>query len=54
MSKKFTLVEDDKELLIAGPFELNISIDFDDVDHAEVRLEALKLVRLLNKHWGRI
>lgn len=40
-----------KEIEITGPFELRLTIDYDDVDHPRVEREARKLARLLNAHW---
>lgn len=48
---KFKSVEYDKELVVTGPFDLNMSIDFDDVDHKEVRRQTRHLVAVLNKYW---
>jgi hypothetical protein len=49
--KKFRLVHDDKVLIITGPWELELRIDFDDVDQVTVEEEAEKLVALLNENW---
>lgn len=51
MKKRFSLFTDDKDLIITGPTQMKIAIDFDDVDHDEVLKEADKLVTVLNKYW---
>lgn len=52
--KRFALYEsgDSKELYVKdGPCNLDITIDYDDVDHEVVDREANMLIALLNKHW---
>ena len=39
----------DKAFVISGPLEL--SVDYDDVDHGEQDLLAGKVVAVLNGHW---
>lgn len=51
MKEKFTIHQDDKQLKIHGPWDLDVSVDFDDVDQESVENQAEFLVRLLNKHW---
>jgi hypothetical protein len=41
----------DKELVITGPAEMKIAIDFDDVDHDQVEREVGVLLRILNENW---
>ncbi len=56
MSNKFKLLGEgtwDKGLTVEGPFELNITIDYDDVNHGKVDKEAKKLIKILNKHWNK-
>jgi hypothetical protein len=47
--KPFTNI--DKRVEITGPDYLQLFVDFDDVNHAEVRKQIKKMVALLNKHW---
>jgi hypothetical protein len=42
----------DKWLEITGPDQLEIRVDFDDVDTETVLEAAQKMVRVLNHHWG--
>ena len=56
MSKKWTIEKHttvDKSFRIFGPTDLEITVDFDDVNHTEVNKEAARLVALLNEHWGK-
>jgi hypothetical protein len=41
----------DKRVEIQGPDYLRIFVDFDDVNHAEVRKQIKQMVTLLNEHW---
>lgn len=41
----------DKRVEIQGPDYLRILVDFDDVNHVEVRKQIKKMVTLLNEHW---
>ncbi len=41
----------DKKIFIEGPNSLNIEIDFDDVEHDQVREAAVKMVKMLNMLW---
>jgi hypothetical protein len=41
----------DKRVEIQGPDYLHIFVDFDDVNHAEVRKQIKQMVAILNKHW---
>ena len=41
----------DKALIIRKADELDIAVDYDDVQHKQVLKDAKKIVRLLNKHW---
>lgn len=51
-TNRFTLKQDDKVLLIFGPFVGSpLVIDFDDVDQKKVMKDANKLLRILNKHY---
>lgn len=40
----------DKRFRIMGP-EIDLLVDYDDVDHKEVDRAARKLVKILNEHW---
>jgi hypothetical protein len=42
---------DRKECSIVGPFNLGLSVDYDDVDSALVDPEIEQLIRLLDDHW---
>lgn len=42
---------DGKRIYIHGPWNLNVTIDHDDVDHDQVERDAEKLVKLLHSHW---
>jgi hypothetical protein len=46
---KFTNI--DKRVEVTGPDYLRFFVDFDDVNHAEVRKQIKKMVALLNEHW---
>lgn len=52
MSKKFTLTEGDKCLVIEGEAHegIRLQVDFDDVDHETVLKQARRLVRMMNKN----
>jgi hypothetical protein len=52
MSEKFKVHEEDKRLVITGPWELSVEVDYDDVWHTKVLRETRKLCAQLNKHWG--
>lgn len=39
----------DKAIIVDGP--LAITVDFDDVDHHQVRHDTEKMVQILNKYW---
>lgn len=41
----------DKRVTIEGPDYLRIYVDFDDVNHAEVRKQIKQMIALLNQHW---
>ena len=41
----------DKRVEIQEPDYLRILVDFDDVNHVEVRKQIKKMVTLLNEHW---
>ena len=43
--------EIDKSVTITGPDTLRIAVDFDDVDHKQIRQDIKKIVRLLNEYW---
>jgi hypothetical protein len=47
--KPFTSI--DKYVEISGPEYFRLLVDFDDVNHAEVRKQVKKMVALLNAHW---
>lgn len=54
MSEKFTaepFTTIDKDIAILGPGGLSISVDYDDVDHDQVRAATEKMLRILNQHW---
>lgn len=51
MSEKFTYSIDDKWILVNGPCEMKIAVDYDDVWHSKVEREVKRLVKLLNKNW---
>lgn len=54
MDNKFKLREHtrwDKKIHIIGPMTLDISIDYDDVDHEQVDLEVRRLLDVLNQNW---
>lgn len=57
MSKRFSVHKDDKRLHIVGPndgqFDLEISIDYDDVYHREVMRQARQLCQILDMNWPR-
>lgn len=40
-----------KDIAILGPDGLSISVDYDDVDHDQVRAATEKMLRILNQHW---
>jgi hypothetical protein len=42
---------DRKECYIVGPFNLGLSVDYDDIDPAIVDPEIDKLIRLLEDNW---
>jgi hypothetical protein len=48
--KPFTNI--DKYVEITGPDYLRLLVDFDDVDHAEVRKQVKRMVAILNENWG--
>ena len=41
----------DKTVEITGPDYLRIFVDFDDVNHAEVRKQIKQMVVILNENW---
>ena len=41
----------DKWVEITGPDYLIIRVDFDDVNHAEVRKQIKQMVAILNQNW---
>ena len=41
----------DKWIEIRGPDYLSIRVDFDDVNHAEVRKQIKQMVAILNDNW---
>ena len=41
----------DKWIEIRGPDYLSIRVDFDDVNHAEVRKQIKQMVAILNENW---
>jgi hypothetical protein len=47
--KPFTNI--DKRVEIEGPDYLRIFVDFDDVNHAEVRKQIKQMVAILNENW---
>jgi hypothetical protein len=51
MNKPFVLEQSDKDLLISGPYEFSMAVDFDDVDHELILDCAEKVVKILNKYW---
>jgi hypothetical protein len=40
----------DKWIEIVGP-ELNIRVDYDDVDHKAVERNTKKMIKILNENW---
>lgn len=52
MKEKFKYSKQDKDIVLSGPSDLEIRIDFDDVWHEEVERQTKHLVKLLNKHWN--
>jgi hypothetical protein len=40
----------DKSITIVGP-EITIAVDYDDVNHPQVRKDIKKLVKILNENW---
>lgn len=40
-----------KTVEIRGPDDFRMEVDYDDVDHPEVRRTAKRIILLLNKHW---
>jgi hypothetical protein len=42
----------DKSIHVQGPGDLNFDVDFDDVNHEEVRQDLTKMVGFLNHMWG--
>ena len=47
--KPFTNI--DKWVEITGPDYFSIRVDFDDVNHAEVRKQIKQMVDILNENW---
>jgi hypothetical protein len=41
----------DKEIVVVGPNDLMISVDYDDVDHKQVEKDIRKMVEILNTYW---
>jgi hypothetical protein len=41
----------DKRVEIQGPDYLRLFVDFDDVNHAEVRKQIKQMVAILNENW---
>lgn len=41
----------DKEIVVVGPNDLMISVDYDDVDHKQVEKGIRKMVKILNTYW---
>lgn len=41
----------DKAILVEGPGDLRLMVDYDDVNHYEVDILLGELVRTLNQHW---
>lgn len=41
----------DKRLIVTGPDQLRLFVDFDDVDTDTVLEATQRLVRVLNHHW---
>jgi len=53
--EKFKVVKhSSKTLAIEGPWELGVVIDYDDVNHKQVKREAEALADLLNHEWEHI
>lgn len=51
--KPFTIIPYgpvDKWIELAGP-ELNIRVDYDDVQHSQVKKNMRKMIDILNAHW---
>lgn len=43
--------QDDKRLIISGPCNMELFVDYDDVWHEEVSKEVSLLLEILEKHW---
>lgn len=41
----------DKSFRIHGPDDLDMDVDYDDVNHEEVDALAIEVVAALNRHW---
>lgn len=54
MPKKFSLTVsgDNKRMFIEGPWDLDVTIDHDDVDHKQVERDAKRLCKLLDTYWN--
>lgn len=42
----------DKDIFIHGPDSFVITVDYDDVYHAQVRKDVIQLLNILNKYWN--
>lgn len=41
----------DKSIIIHGPGDLILEVDYDDVNHDEVEQQVSEIVSALNRHW---
>lgn len=53
MKKRFSKHKspDEKRIFIEGPFELEIEIDYDDVQHRAVDRDVKQLLEILEEYW---
>lgn len=47
----FRFDPNDKVIVITGPDDIQIEVDYDDVDHPVVRKIVKKAIRILNANW---
>ncbi len=40
----------DKEIRVRGP-GIDLRVDYDDVDHLDVRRQLRRMLEILNRHW---
>jgi len=55
MKKEFNITsyeKYDKDILVEGPNELRVKVDFDDVDRTSVEKDMKKMIKILNDHWN--